>query len=58
MKIEIRLSIRVKLTTIKFWVIAFGFKSIITLENGAVYTGEWLGNEKDGFGIQNWLDGS
>ena len=30
----------------------------LTLENGAVYTGEWKNGMKDGFGIQNWPDSS
>lgn len=30
----------------------------LTLENGAVYTGEWKNGMKDGFGIHHWPDGS
>lgn len=30
----------------------------LTLENGAIYTGEWKNGVKDGFGVQNWPDGS
>jgi len=30
----------------------------VTLKNGAVYQGQWLGNEKHGYGVQNWPDGA
>ena len=33
-------------------------KGPITLANGATYTGEWLGDERDGFGILVWPNGS
>lgn len=26
--------------------------------NGAVYTGEWVGEKRDGYGVQNWPDGA
>jgi hypothetical protein len=29
-----------------------------TLENGVIYTGEWMNGQKDGFGIQVWPDGT
>ena len=28
------------------------------LPNGAKYTGEWLGERRDGHGFQVWVDGS
>jgi len=28
------------------------------LPNGAKYTGEWLGDQRDGYGTQIWVDGS
>lgn len=30
----------------------------VTFKNGAKYIGEWLGNKKHGFGIQQWTDGA
>ena len=30
----------------------------IQLDNGAIYEGEWLNGERDGYGVQKWLDGS
>ena len=30
----------------------------INLASGGVYTGEWLGSLRDGFGTQQWPDGS
>jgi hypothetical protein len=30
----------------------------VTLHNGAVYTGEWRGEMRDGYGMQLWPDGS
>lgn len=33
-------------------------KPAITLPNGGIYTGEWVGNARDGFGVQQWPDGS
>ena len=30
----------------------------VCLDNGAVYEGEWLNGERDGMGLQKWLDGS
>lgn len=27
-------------------------------QTGSVYDGEWLGNERDGFGVQTWQDGA
>ena len=30
----------------------------VELANGARYTGEWVGNERHGFGVQIWKDGS
>ena len=27
-------------------------------KNGAVYEGEWLGDNRDGFGVQVWSDGA
>ena len=29
-----------------------------TFRTGAVYDGEWLGNERCGFGVQTWPDGA
>lgn len=29
-----------------------------TFQSGAVYNGQWLGNERDGFGIMTWSDGT
>lgn len=29
-----------------------------TLESGAIYEGEWLMGKRDGYGKQDWLDGS
>ena len=36
------------------------FRDLIHLENGAIYNGQWAlkANERDGFGIQVWSDGS
>ena len=31
---------------------AYSFKS------GAIYTGEWIGNSRDGYGVQQWPDGA
>lgn len=28
------------------------------MKNGAVYTGQWLNNMRDGYGYQTWPDGS
>ena len=33
-------------------------KGPITLENGAIYEGEWFNGLRDGKGLQKWLDGS
>ena len=33
-------------------------KGPLTLKNGATYTGQWLGNMRDGIGTQLWPDGS
>ena len=33
-------------------------KDPITLDNGAVYTGEWMDGLRDGQGTQIWPDGS
>ena len=33
-------------------------KGPIHLKNGAIYTGQWLNNSRDGFGTQMWPDGS
>ena len=30
----------------------------VAFENGAVYTGEWLGDARDGYGVQVWDDGA
>ena len=30
----------------------------VLFKNGAVYSGEWLGSMKCGFGIQKWPDGA
>jgi hypothetical protein len=30
----------------------------VTLKNGATYTGQWLNNQRDGYGQQVWPDGS
>ncbi|KAL4457048.1 hypothetical protein ABPG74_014686 [Tetrahymena malaccensis] len=30
----------------------------VQLNNGAIYTGEWVGNKKEGQGIQKWPDGA
>ena len=30
----------------------------VIFKNGAVYHGQWLGNEKHGYGVQNWPDGA
>ena len=30
----------------------------INLKNGAIYTGQWLNNLRDGYGSQTWPDGS
>ena len=30
----------------------------VKLKNGAVYLGEWLNGNRDGKGIQEWVDGS
>lgn len=30
----------------------------VVLDNGARYIGEWVGDEKDGQGVQHWADGS
>jgi len=27
-----------------------------TFDSGAVYEGEWLGRDRDGFGVQTWPD--
>lgn len=27
-------------------------------KNGAIYDGEWVGNDRDGYGIQRWPDGA
>ena len=27
-------------------------------ENGIVYEGEWIGNNRDGYGVQIWPDGA
>lgn len=29
-----------------------------TFRSGAVYEGEWLGNLRDGYGVQIWTDGA
>jgi hypothetical protein len=29
-----------------------------TFKSGAIYEGEWIGNMRDGFGIQTWADGA
>ena len=29
-----------------------------TFENGAKYTGQWKGMQREGFGIQIWPDGA
>ncbi len=29
-----------------------------TFEDGSVYDGEWIGENKDGYGIFTWADGS
>ncbi|CAI2359904.1 unnamed protein product [Moneuplotes crassus] len=29
-----------------------------TVRNGARYTGEWIGSQRDGYGVQVWKDGS
>jgi len=29
-----------------------------TFQTGAIYEGEWLGGNRDGFGIQVWPDGT
>ena len=29
-----------------------------TLKNGATYTGQWMNNQRDGYGHQLWPDGS
>jgi hypothetical protein len=29
-----------------------------TFKSGAIYTGEWVGNKRDGFGVQTWPDGA
>lgn len=33
-------------------------KGPTNLPNGAIYEGSWLGDQRDGFGIQVWPDGS
>jgi len=33
-------------------------KKEIKLKSGAKYTGEWLGDKRDGYGVQIWKDGS
>jgi len=33
-------------------------KKEVVFKNGAVYTGQWLGSEKHGFGVQVWPDGA
>ena len=30
----------------------------IRFKSGAVYDGEWIGNMRDGFGVQTWKDGA
>ncbi|CDJ66301.1 hypothetical protein, conserved [Eimeria necatrix] len=30
----------------------------VAFDNGAVYTGEWLGDARDGYGVQVWDDGA
>ena len=30
----------------------------VALDNGAIYEGEWLNEQRDGYGVQKWLDGS
>ena len=30
----------------------------VAFDNGAVYTGEWLGDSRDGYGVQVWDDGA
>lgn len=30
----------------------------ITLESGAIYEGEWIDGKKDGYGTQQWIDGT
>ena len=30
----------------------------VTFRNGAVYSGQWLGNHKHGWGVQRWPDGA
>ena len=32
-------------------------KEPVTLDNGAVYTGEWMNGVRDGHGVQIWSDG-
>lgn len=29
-----------------------------TFSSGAVYEGEWVGNVRDGYGVQTWPDGA
>lgn len=33
-------------------------KRLFTFSSGATYDGEWLGNMRDGYGIQEWPDGA
>ena len=33
-------------------------RGAILLKNGATYTGQWLGEVREGFGFQVWPDGS
>ena len=33
-------------------------RSPVTLSNGAVYTGQWLKEIRDGYGVMVWPDGS
>ena len=34
------------------------YKEGVILQSGAVYTGEWLGEAREGWGKQEWTDGS
>ena len=34
------------------------YREAITFDNGATYVGEWLGEDRHGYGLQQWKDGA
>jgi len=33
-------------------------RPVFTFKSGAVYDGEWIGDRREGYGVQKWPDGA